>query len=109
MLISWHFDISNNSTARMTWTGMEHTSLDDDLKNIFFKLPAGVHLEVLLDSCHSGTGTHEAAALACLPTEYAITRAKLLKCLRASLKHEGYDQIPQLECPAAAKKKKLLE
>jgi metacaspase-1 len=39
----------------------------------------------------------------------AITRAELLKLMRASLKHEGYDQIPQLECPAAAKKKKLLE
>ena len=39
----------------------------------------------------------------------AITRAELLKRLRASLKHEGYCQIPQLECPAAAKKKKLLE
>ena len=38
-----------------------------------------------------------------------ITRAELLKLMRASLKHEGYDQIPQLECPAAAKKKKLLE
>jgi hypothetical protein len=38
-----------------------------------------------------------------------LTRAELLKRLRASLKHEGYDQIPQLECPAAAKKKKLLE
>jgi hypothetical protein len=39
----------------------------------------------------------------------AITRAELLKRMRASLKHEGYDQIPQLECLAAAKKKKLLE
>ncbi len=39
----------------------------------------------------------------------AIIRAELLKRMRASLKHEGYDQIPQLECPAAAKKKKLLE
>ena len=39
----------------------------------------------------------------------AITRAELLKRMRAALKHEGYDQIPQLECPAAAKKKKLLE
>ena len=38
-----------------------------------------------------------------------ITRAELLKLMRASLKHEGYDQIPQLECPAAVKKKKLLE
>jgi hypothetical protein len=34
--------------------------------------------------------------------------AELLKLMRVSLKHEGYDQIPQLECPAAAKKKKLL-
>ena len=39
----------------------------------------------------------------------AITRAELLKRLRASLKHEGYGQLPLLECPAAAKKKKLLE
>ena len=33
----------------------------------------------------------------------------LLKRLRASLKHEDYDQIPQLECPAPWKKKKVLE
>jgi hypothetical protein len=32
---------------------------DDDLRNIFSKLPAGVNLEVILDSCHSGTGTRE--------------------------------------------------
>ena len=29
---------------------------DDDLKRIFDPLPPGVHLEVFLDSCHSGTG-----------------------------------------------------
>ena len=29
---------------------------DDDLNNIFRRLPAGVLLEVYLDSCHSGTG-----------------------------------------------------
>jgi len=29
---------------------------DDDLNNIFSKLPQGVLLEVFLDSCHSGTG-----------------------------------------------------
>lgn len=39
----------------------------------------------------------------------AISRTELLKRLRASLKHEGYDQVPQLECPSAWKKKKLLE
>lgn len=29
---------------------------DDDLSKIFGSIPAGVHLEVFLDSCHSGTG-----------------------------------------------------
>ncbi len=32
---------------------------DDDLRKIFSKLSSGVNLEVLLDSCHSGTGTRE--------------------------------------------------
>jgi hypothetical protein len=32
---------------------------DDDLRNLFSKLPDGVNLEVILDSCHSGTGTRE--------------------------------------------------
>ncbi len=32
---------------------------DDDLAAIFGKLKKGVHLEVILDSCHSGTGTRE--------------------------------------------------
>jgi metacaspase-1 len=38
-----------------------------------------------------------------------ISRADLLKNLRASLKHEKYDQVPQLECPTTSRKKKLLE
>jgi metacaspase-1 len=166
----------------MDWDGTY--IVDDELKAVFDGIPAGVHLEVLLDSCHSGTGTREAAAFALLPPEHAfksrflvppvdilcrqtgeddlpvtrmlrtgnptshvlfagcrdnqtsadaliggayngaftyylckhlrdtqggITRADLLKSLRASLKHEGYDQVPQLECPSPAKKKKLLE
>jgi len=33
--------------------------LDDDLYNIFQGLPKGVSLEVLLDACHSGSGTRE--------------------------------------------------
>jgi hypothetical protein len=44
-----------------------------------------------------------------LDTQGIIARVELLKRLRASLKHEDYDQAPQLECPAAWKKKKLLE
>jgi metacaspase-1 len=157
------------------------------LKAIFSTLPAKVHLEVLLDCCHSGTATREVPAslspqTASLPhtikqrfltppidilcrqldeddlpinrilkstnpsnhvlfagcrdnqtsadayingtyngafTYYlcrhirdvqgVITRADLLKRLRASLRYEGYDQVPQLECPAAWKKKNVLE
>jgi metacaspase-1 len=37
-----------------------------------------------------------------------IPRAVLLKNLRASLSYEGFDQVPQLECPAPAKKKSVL-
>jgi hypothetical protein len=170
----------------MDWDGTY--IVDDDLKTIFSTLPAGVHLEVLLDSCHSGSGTREVDGLvppsaapgisrairqrflmppidilcrhldeddlpltrmlkATNPTNHvlfagcrdnqtsadayisgtyngaftyyfckhirnvqgAISRAEVLKRLRASLRHEGYDQVPQLECPAAWKKKKLLE
>lgn len=34
---------------------------DDDLSDIFSRLPNEVHLEVLLDCCHAGTGTREIA------------------------------------------------
>jgi len=145
--------------------------LDDDLYNAFKGLPAGVQLEVILDSCHSGTGTRELMAMKdmkirFLPppidiecrveeglklktfaspekplnhvlwagcknnqtsadaligatyngaftyyfcrhirnTEGKIDRDELLKRIRASLRFEGYSQIPQLEVPTAAKK-----
>jgi hypothetical protein len=166
----------------MDWDGTY--IVDDDLKAVFAKLPAGVHLEVLLDSCHSGSATRAVPDLgstgnpgairqrflappmdilcrqldeddlpvtrmlkAANPENHAlfsgcrdnqtsadayisgtyngafsyyfckhlrdsqglIPRAELLKRLRASLKHENYDQVPQLECPAAWKKKKMLE
>ena len=47
--------------------------IDDDLRAIFKGIPAGVNLEVILDSCHSGTGTREMAALAALPEEQQVT------------------------------------
>lgn len=169
----------------MDWDGTY--IVDDDLKAIFSALPAGVRLEVLLDCCHSGSGTREAASFIMLnaaqdkshiiqrfltppidilcreavdedlkvqkigkssssqshvlfsgcrdnqtsadafiggsyngaftyyfcrhlrDTQAAVTRAELLKRLRASLKYEGFSQVPQLECPAAWRKKKLFE
>lgn len=42
----------------MDWDGTYIT--DDDLNALFSKLPAGVLLEVFLDSCHSGTGLRDA-------------------------------------------------
>jgi len=42
-------------------------------------------------------------------TSAAITRADLLKRVRASLRFNDYDQVPQLECQAAEKKKRVLE
>ncbi len=166
----------------MDWDGTY--IVDDDLKAVFADLPKGANLEVLLDCCHSGTGTREAMAMACLPADRAVkprflappmdilcrqldeedlpetrllrstnptthvlfsgcrdnqtsadayikgtyngaftyyfckhlrdaqgslSRSELLKRLRASLKYEGYDQMPQLECTKTEKKKRVLE
>ena len=164
----------------MDWDGNFIT--DDDLGKLFESLPSGVNLEVLLDSCHSGTGTREMQAIRSLPTELAfkpkfisppidiacradedmavrrllknsnlinhvlftgcrdnqtsadayingyyngaftyyfakhlrdtrgnIARDELIKRLRASLKFNGYSQVPQLECEKAERKKKFLE
>jgi hypothetical protein len=146
--------------------------LDDDLYNIFQGLPKGVALEVILDSCHSGTGTREIMAMKDMKirffpppvdiecrteeglqvrrfgaklqekalnhilwagckdsqtsadalidntyngaftyyfcrhirdTQGKIGRNELLKRVRASLKHEKYSQVPQLEVPGPAR------
>lgn len=176
----------------MDWDGTY--ILDDELRKIFTGLPKGSALEVLLDSCHSGTGTRELLGLAQLPPELTfkprflpppvdiqcridgdlpivhllssrsssnprpsaqssmpeylslfsgcadnqtsadaliggkyngaftyyfckhlrdvkgkISRADLLKRVRASLKHEDFDQVPQLETSQAKKGKNVLE
>ena len=45
---------------------------DDDLRGILRGVTAGVNLDVILDSCHSGTGTKELAAVEALPGENQI-------------------------------------
>lgn len=165
----------------MDWDGTY--IVDDDLKELFSGLPKGVNLEVLLDCCHSGTGTREAYAIEHLPeelsfrprflrpppdilsrhdeedleekklfrgtnpiphvlfagcrdnqtsedafikgsyngafsyyfckhlreTEAVLIRGELLKRVRASLRHNGFSQVPQLECPRSERKKRLLD
>jgi hypothetical protein len=44
--------------------------LDDELHDAFKKLAAGVHLEVILDACHSGTGTRELMAMKDMKIRY---------------------------------------
>jgi hypothetical protein len=39
----------------------------------------------------------------------SIARGELLKRVRASLKHEGFSQVPQLECPADRKTQAVFE
>jgi len=54
----------------MDWEGV--FIVDDELDACFRKLPKGVNLEVLLDCCHSGTGTREAFGIESLPQELSF-------------------------------------
>ena len=38
-----------------------------------------------------------------------IVRNDLIKCVRASLRHNGFNQVPQLECTRTERKKKVLD
>ena len=164
----------------MDWDGTY--IVDDDLGEFFGKLPKGINLEVLLDCCHSGTGTREACGIESLPhelsfkprfltppadilarvddddlqvrnlakggnplnhvlfsgckdnqtsadayikgsyngaftyyfskhvreTQGALSRGELIKRVRASLRFNGFRQVPQLECTRTDRKKKVL-
>jgi hypothetical protein len=50
---------------------------DDDLRQIFVNLPADANLEVILDSCHSGTATRDIASVLSV-AERMRTRKKYL-------------------------------
>ncbi len=164
----------------MDWDG--NYISDDDLRGLFSKVPEGALLEVILDCCHSGTGTREMQALSLLPMELAmqprfltppadiqarveeelpirrllrgtnprghvllagcrenqtsadafisgafngaftyylckhlrdtggqITRGELLRRVRASLRFNGFSQVPQLEGPRSSRTKRMLE
>jgi len=165
----------------MDWDGTY--IVDDELQEFFGSLPKGVNLEVLLDCCHSGTGTREARGIEGLPQDLSfrprfltppadilarvddddlevkkllkggnplnhvlfsgckenqtsadayikgsyngafsyyfckqlrdgqgeLSRGDLLKRVRASLRYNGFSQVPQLECPRSERKKLLLQ
>jgi hypothetical protein len=45
---------------------------DDDFRSLLAGLPAGVNLDIIFDSCHSGTGTRELAVMAAAPVELSV-------------------------------------
>ncbi|MBL7178219.1 MAG: caspase family protein [Desulfobacteraceae bacterium] len=165
----------------MDWDGTY--IVDDELEAFFSPLPKRINLEVLLDSCHSGTGTREARGIESLPQELSfkprfltppadilaridddnlkvrklakgdnplthvlfsgckdnqtsadayingnfngaftyyfskhvretqgtLSRGELIKRVRASVRFNGFSQIPQLDCTRTERKKKVLE
>ncbi len=60
----------------MDWDGKY--IVDDELNAIFQKIDSGVNVEIILDSCHSGTGTREMMGLSLLPEEQTL-QIKYLK------------------------------
>ena len=54
----------------MDWDGIY--IVDDELDAFFGRLPTGINLEILLDCCHSGTGTREARGIETLPRELSF-------------------------------------
>jgi hypothetical protein len=46
---------------------------DDDLRTVIAGLAKGAKLDVLLDSCHSGTGTRDLEAMAAMSADQAVT------------------------------------
>jgi hypothetical protein len=45
---------------------------DDDFRALLAGLPAGVNLDIILDSCHSGTGTCELAVMGAAQKELSV-------------------------------------
>ncbi|MBU0735127.1 MAG: caspase family protein, partial [Proteobacteria bacterium] len=54
----------------MDWDG--RYIVDDELGELFSTLPKRINLEVLLDCCHSGTGTREAFGIESLPQDLSF-------------------------------------
>lgn len=76
---SWIADISGDEIDHKDETICPHDYAtadmikDDDLRNALKGLPAGVNLDVFLDSCHSGTGTRDLIARGATPEDQQVT------------------------------------
>jgi len=82
----------------MDWDGTY--IVDDELRKIFAGLPKGCALEVLLDSCHSGTGTRELLGLAQLPPEQSFKPRFLVPPVDIQCRVDGDLPLQRLLRPA---------
>jgi hypothetical protein len=64
---------------------------DDMLREILDKLEKGVRMEIILDSCHSGTGTRETLLMPpeCLGPKGNIKNRKLIPPIDIECRHQG--------------------
>lgn len=76
---SWVADVSGDEVDKKDETICPHDYAtatmikDDDFRSLLSGLPNGVNLDIIFDSCHSGTGTREMGALATVPGEETVT------------------------------------
>ena len=88
--------------------------LDDELRELFAKVPEGVLLEVLLDTCHSGTGLRDLDDIqqAMLrgrrprylppPTPQGLTRARSIRTTRPrKVDHKALVELTKTKGPSA--------
>ncbi len=68
--------------------------LDDDLRKVFSTLPAGVNLDVILDSCHSGSGSRELSALATTPEDQSVSYRYLEPPIDVGFFLDSYPSLP---------------
>ncbi len=68
--------------------------LDDDLRKVFSTLPAGVNLDVILDSCHSGSGSRELSALATTPEDQSVSYRYVEPPIDVGFFLDSYPSLP---------------
>ncbi|MEK6589349.1 MAG: caspase family protein [Nitrospinota bacterium] len=71
--------------------------LDDDLYKIFQNLPTDVNLEVILDACHSGTGTREMTVMKDMKIRFLPPPVDIECRMEEGLRVKGFGSKSQLK------------
>jgi hypothetical protein len=68
----------------MDWDG--NFIVDDEMREIFSRIPKDVNLEIILDSCHSGTGARELTAIKNVPLELSFKHGFIIILYKKKIK-----------------------